>query len=495
MTGTRLMIQAIVVFQVVILSSIAMWYGLCHNRDVLCRPRIDQQGRATLERTSGRRELQLQLHVLNSIQVRVPTVDLDVWRTAFAHIPSSEDSFHVTADDEHRLLVCSNPTQYEASYGIYICQSDNQRDRKNDNDDDDVVTAVVGRTVVHLQGTKTYSPQDLQRLVADMVPPRIQRPMFRKTFTFTLQMEHSSSEDWSLWTQAIQQWMTFNNLLDSPYWRQGTTVLMNQVFGGTLSDHAQQTILPDNTLVYAVPTDIMDTLFQYDANKYEILLYVPTKQPMSAGIPTHQDNGQSRCYGKTKLVTFPWLLPHPNNDSDYYTAVNTALSSHGAFFKSNIFGLPETSPSLIPPIWHIELFFQRVLRDTFLLVNTKISTLRTFLLEADSDRSVTMDLVNIWLDAVTKRDSAMTLLEDSLSNSTYIVCDAIQLLEDASDRLDELEQDPSFMPPLHFPMDQTSAIFAPLLFPLLIPMIAGLLKEYNRYNTHVKKLTAEVIDR
>jgi hypothetical protein len=44
-------------------------------------------------------------------------------------------------------------------------------------------------------------------------------------------------------------------------------------------------------------------------------------------------------------------------------------------------------------------------------------------------------------------------------------------------------------------MDQTSAIFAPLLFPLLIPMIAGLLKEYNRYNTHVKKLTAEVIDR
>ena len=502
------MIQALVVFQVAVLVSIAMWYGLCHNRDVLCRLRVDQKGRAILEQNSGQRELQL--HVLNFIQVRVPTVDLDEWRTAFAQIPDSQDSFHVTADDVHRLSVCANPTLYKASYGIYICQSNNQDDRNsdndrkdhnnNDNDDDDdddddhIVNSPVSRTVVHLQRTKSDAPQDLQRMVADMIPPRIQRPMLRKTLTFTLQIEHSLAKDWPFWTQAIQQWMTNNNLVDSPYWRQGTNVLMNQVFGGTLSDHAQQTLLPDNSLVYSVPTDIMDTHFHYDANKYEILLYVPTKGPMLAGIPTQQGNGQSRCYGKTKLVTFPPRLPHPNNDSDYYAAVNHALSSHGAFFKANIFGLPETSPSDIPPIWHIELFFQRVLRDTLQQVNTKISTLRTFLLEADSDHSVTVDLVNIWLVAVAKRDSAMVLLEDAPTNHTYRICGAILLLEEASDCLDELEQDPSFLPPLHFPMDQTSAIFAPLLFPLLFPMMVGLLKEYKRYNTHVNKMTVEVLD-
>ena len=61
--------------------------------------------------------------------------------------------------------------------------------------------------------------------------------------------------------------------------------------------------------------------------------------------------------------------------------------------------------------------------------------------------------------------------------------EGIELLEHAQLQLAHVRADPALMPPLHFQMDHALAIFAPLLFPLLLPMAVGLRREYKRYKT------------
>jgi hypothetical protein len=64
---------------------------------------------------------------------------------------------------------------------------------------------------------------------------------------------------------------------------------------------------------------------------------------------------------------------------------------------------------------------------------------------------------------------------------------SMELLELCLALLAYIRSDPSLIPPLHLPIEHCLAIFAPLLFPLLLPMVAGLVREYKRY----KKLKAE----
>jgi hypothetical protein len=57
----------------------------------------------------------------------------------------------------------------------------------------------------------------------------------------------------------------------------------------------------------------------------------------------------------------------------------------------------------------------------------------------------------------------------------------IDRLEQAEMVLLALRSDPSLLEPLDFAVDHYLAVFAPLLFPLLLPFIGGIIREIKRY--------------
>ena len=64
-------------------------------------------------------------------------------------------------------------------------------------------------------------------------------------------------------------------------------------------------------------------------------------------------------------------------------------------------------------------------------------------------------------------------------NGDYV--SALQRLEESLEQSQALLTDPALMEPLDFPRDHYLAILAPLLFPLLLPFCAGLIREAKRY--------------
>jgi hypothetical protein len=76
-----------------------------------------------------------------------------------------------------------------------------------------------------------------------------------------------------------------------------------------------------------------------------------------------------------------------------------------------------------------------------------------------------MELVDLGLQHAKKGDymSALESLDKSLAESHLLLTD------------------PALMEPLDLSYDHYLAIFAPLLFPLLLPFLVGLIREVKRY--------------
>ena len=477
MPGTRLIIQATVVVQVALLALLAFWHGMCCYGDVSCRPIVDQGGKASLAKTL----LNFSNHIpIQPITVIVPAVDREDWTRAWKS--QSEDLFEVEVNEAQRLAVCADPelsaTVPFKGGGIYVCHAEQ-----------DFLTGTTESSVFYLQGTGPegrHEKADFERLVSVLRPPPQNRSILRKPFTFTLQIEDTSTSDWFLWTKAIQRWMD-DHVIDMPYWRIDKPVMVNHVFGGTLSAQAKRVQYTVNNSLFCVSDEIMDSSFDCNPSVYEVLLYVPSKIPMSSGTP-HNAIGQGRFYGTSKLVAFPQEWPLANNETDHFRIASYALSPYLSFLTSFVMELELAPLGDFVPQWCTDLYLQRVLRGTFGAVEEKAINLRADMLKAGSDVSISMEVVNKWQSVVAIHKSALTTLREHDEQSHCEMCTALNLLETALDILDEVEQDPTLVPPLHFPMDQTSAIFAPLLFPLLIPMLAGLRREYQRYNNHIKKV-------
>jgi hypothetical protein len=472
MAGTRLIIQATIVIQIAVLTSIALWYGLCDNRDVFCRPLIDQGGRAALE------QIRLQ-DIANipviPIKVLVPENDHDSWFKVWDGYRG--DSFEVVVNEDARVKICDDPIlSYDYDIGVYICPSSYEYAKDT-----------LASTVVYTKGTganRQFQFTDFGRLVSSVVPFRRVKQILRKKLIFTLQIEDSSTADWLVWTRAVQQWMDTQRVMDLPFWRKSVTI--NHIFGGTLSDQAKHITFADNTSTYYVSDKVMDQSFQYDPSVYELLLYVPTKVPLSAGKP-ETALGRGRFYGESKLVAFPQDLPMSNNETDHYLVANYALSAYFEFVRSFVLGQSAQELDFFPR-WLVDLYMQRVLRETYRAVIAKAITLQANMLESGYDISITVEIVEKFKSALKKIDHAVVLLFATIkSRSQQSAGDALVLLEEALDILTEVEQDPTLVPPLVFPMDQTTAVFAPLLFPLLIPMVAGLRREYKRFISHGSK--------
>ena len=466
MAGTRLIIQATIVIQIAVLASIAAWYGLCNNRDVFCRPYIDQEARATLEQI---RVQEIDNLPVFPIKVLVPEIDYDCWFKAWNGYPGN--SFEAVVDENTRIRVCENTSLSSFEFGFYICYS-----QKEVYHDLPSSTVVFANSNVHCA-----------KLVEILIPTRRVKHNLRRKLIFTLQIEDSSTSDWSAWTRAVEQWMTAEHVMDLPFWRNSVTI--NNIFGGTLSDQAKVLPFADETFTHYVPQEVMAQSFQYDPSVLEILLYVSTRASLAAGIPNRDADipfGNGRSYGDSKIVIFPERRPMAKNETDYFlVAHNTLVVTFLDFVQSFILGQDVHFKDHLIPRWVCDLYVQRVLRETYKAVIAKAITLQSNILDSGYDVSVTVDIVEKFVSALQKSDNAVGLLYANVDTRNRDAgLEALALLEEALDILTEVEQDPTLVPPLAFPMDQKVAVFAPLLFPLLIPMILALRREYKRFTSH-----------
>ena len=125
----------------------------------------------------------------------------------------------------------------------------------------------------------------------------------------------------------------------------------------------------------------------------------------------------------------------------------------------------------------IDYWLQGVAMSYLAQAQSEIGEAREWLLQLPTDISITRDVAERWMQTVKTLDEATKLAE----TKQWIL--AVELLEQALQRLNDLQSDPTLIPPLSLQMDHSLAIFAPILFPLLLPMLAGLAREYKRYRT------------
>jgi len=121
------------------------------------------------------------------------------------------------------------------------------------------------------------------------------------------------------------------------------------------------------------------------------------------------------------------------------------------------------------------LFFHRKLMSEYESTTRQAAKVQLILQEPPS-------AVVLSASAKQKFTKAVNLLQtcrDEAASGYF--ADALASLTKAQQLLSDLETDPAFAEPSDFPVEQYLAIFAPLLFPLLVPLFATLVREYKRY--------------
>jgi hypothetical protein len=271
----------------------------------------------------------------------------------------------------------------------------------------------------------------------------------RLKLRLTLQLEDGGS--WKLWTDALNRWIEEKKLARWPLWVSPPKV--NVEVGGSLSSKATR---QDENMVAAkfVSKEIIRSRQE---DELELIIYVPRVYPLRIFVEEQQ---------AISMQLDDWTVVTILQESGLDTAMTylmPLLQKHGVNSSSN-----ETLTAQ-----ELQGWLQAVVYNDYQRARHQLAELQTKLRKSDTAEQ--------W----TKAAKSLGLVRQQLQEGSWKDC--MKTLETVQSQVEELELDSSLIPPLHFQWDHCLAIFAPLMFPLLIPMIAGLIREYKRF----KKLQKE----
>jgi hypothetical protein len=172
----------------------------------------------------------------------------------------------------------------------------------------------------------------------------------------------------------------------------------------------------------------------------------------------------TRCMGLPTNIAMKGSIAN----SDTTTATSTTTAGNSVVWDSD--------GSF--PHWYLHLWYQRVLPTVYDQTVSMVRRERQLLLQKPRTVAITVKVAESWQKAV----AGIELAAQQCRQGFFAA--ALDTLERVSQyEIKSLQTQPDLGEPLDFPIEQYGAIFAPLLFPLLLPMLAGLGREIKRYRT------------
>jgi Phosphatidylinositol-glycan biosynthesis class S protein len=291
-----------------------------------------------------------------------------------------------------------------------------------------------------------------------------------------------SSAAYQKWSDAWNQWMTETNFARWPLWTEPPS--SSVVLGGRLTAKATQHHDQDATYLRVSTQRVEEEFgsssysFSYSSSKtlhnneqhdaFEIILYVPTDLLLFEDVHDQGKQSEALAINSNRLI----ILQRPN--ATIHDSMSYLLP-----FLTNTIGIDNPIDRI-----GIETWLACVAASTLKDFHLKVESVRHWLIQSATDVSISTRIGEQWLDAhLLVRNATQRLLPTSHRVSPKELLEVIELLERGQQKLENLRYDPALLPPMYLQMDHTLAIFAPLLFPLLLPMVAGLVREYKHYKT------------
>jgi hypothetical protein len=287
--------------------------------------------------------------------------------------------------------------------------------------------------------------------------------------------EEASTTTTKLWAQLLEDWIESSRLDDWPNVQdievsiQMVPSLSQEWMVRTIpSQEDGKNILMLSKLTASQVESLVPRVFPKDRNanddRLHLVFYIPSILPQEEASVWKRKNEQQLWVIPSEKEKIPWLAIHQ-------------------WLGSFVLGLPSNTNSMAIsidadgsfPAWYLERYWQASVTTLSHKVRQDLDRVRHLLLLRGGEED---------LDFFLTRD-------DDGSTTT-----SLQQVHDDWFQLHQrmLRQVQETTVETHFPLEHYAAIFAPLLFPLLIPFLASLVKEWKRFREKKNKKELETVE-
>jgi hypothetical protein len=313
-------------------------------------------------------------------------------------------------------------------------------------------------------------------------------------------------QDVESWVGALDTWVDHLQLRNWPCVG-GVEILVQALDINTLATertlpldekdiHTHETAVP--LIYYVLPLETLSaslSALEETASNDDYLrvdLFLPSKFPTVFDDPTMPTLARQ---GRRRFLSISSLPPASNSSrEDRLQLIDAAIGAPLESLLGQCMGMPADLADVVQlqthdnsfPRWYTKLWFQQTLSERFQSTMELANAQRKELIGAHSTVNVTHGAVDRWLQA------ADWIRQSEAESGQGLYRQAADSLRHAVNELNMIQSDPELLEPLDFPREQYAAIFASLLFPLLLPLAIGLLREYRRYRELTDKKLSKI---
>jgi hypothetical protein len=522
MAGTRLLIHSIFLGQFLLLIAASLYFGLCRGGDRVCIPLFQQDGRALLRQSIEDKESILS-EPLTFPPVTLISADSQIpfWNKALRNIQFDNKSDHIRVQKEDEKddleAACSNPvsgSQDDSLHDVWLCEHFRTRDQA---------------LMVVRNGTSFFYPTSMSRRTEELrtiyPPSHGSSTVSRANRLHIVIAIDKNRSDWKLWMAAVNEWIVTSRVQQWPFLATSQPKVHFQMVDWSLkaqvrsetavvkddyNDDSSNTtttrmmssyeLLLDEEMLSSLPSPLDDNPTEGKRiSTYYATVYIPSQFPLTV----KEDPTALLTQRKNNIVT---VIPRePDSDDSYSNLTHAALGSITDWMVTRCMGLStgiydndalegaitdsdtattQTGGNVVWdsdgsfPSWYLHLWYQRALPAVYDETVAMVRRERQLLLQKPRTVAVTVDVAESWQRAVAGIEQAAQQCRQGDFAAALNTLERVSQYE-----IKLLQTQPDLGEPLDFPIEQYGAIFAPLLFPLLLPMLAGLGRETKRYRT------------
>lgn len=289
------------------------------------------------------------------------------------------------------------------------------------------------------------------------------QPLQRYSMHVTLVLQDGS--DWSEWADKLDKTLQNEFAGHLCLYEPIQTEISIQ---GNLFKDSRAVVKDDNSTEYHVSSNQVQDLLEkrrrhHDPLALDTLLYVPIMSPMFVVL-----NGEEK---PTSAITWKGTLlaiAEQGDDSSFQRAMlylHTHLQT-----KCQMSLFPNSSE-----------WWQQLIHDTHERAKMQVVRTRDILQKSSRKVAITEEVAQRWKHSM----KLVNLGLNYAKQGDYV--SAVEHMEQSLADSHSLQTCPALMEPLDFSLEHYMAIFAPLLFPLLLPFLTGLIRETKRYRKLVKR--------
>ena len=474
MAGTRLLLTCVALGQLLALVGVAFYVGLqCGGHrssscDLACSKLSSwlfffmkpQAGRALLETDAVERRLQELEQPVVSVWPSPPIVVMaaksrhQAWQTTIHELQVPGDRIVVRAvDDDALRRQCGEDESITSDYPaahVWICDA----------------VSKEPSTVVRSDGSLWWYPQPQQADWQTIYPTTSSSQKHTtRNLDVTVVLDRAVSTK-SAWRNRVYQWLTTAQVNDWPFWDQYRLEFQTSAdLGNKVKPH-----LANDNLTYYYEMDVNDAVPVFiesasDTAAWRVVLYIPSLVPLT--LVSQNDSSKVLSAGDSCWFA---VLDEATGQAVLDELLKVLLV-HFLRIPQTVVEQAMTLPKLYWDLWH-----QRRTQSLYVEAVSALISERQRLRQAHWSVVVTESTARVWIDA-----------SDRIANKNSSKNNKNSQLQDALKLLTALHRDPSLAEPLDLSRDHYAGVFVPLLFPMLVPLLLGMVREYRRYREHKRK--------